>query len=409
MKIILVTASYPPEIRAISLMMCQLAEGLQKKGHEVIVITAYPKRNLSSSEKNRVFRETELENDIRVIRIKAPPISNIGYIARGLFQLLLPFIFIFKAGKLIKEKIDAVIVYSPPLPLALFGMWAKNHYKAKFMLNVQDIFPQNAVDLGILKNKAIIKFFEFIEKKAYRSADIITAHTDSSRKFLVSNKNIPESKIGVVYNWIDIDSYHDIDPKGSYRKLYNLEGKFVFLFTGVIGPSQGLDFILKVAQRVLDIPEIVFLIIGEGTEKEKLRKAASELRVTNIIFGDYVPLKEYPALVKEMDVGLVCLSMLNKTPVIPGKIIGFMAASLPVAAFLNKESDAHILIREAKAGYSAYSCDVKKATEVIKSIFIDKDNLRYFAESGYQYARNNFSEDICINKLHKLLIDIKRY
>ncbi|MFA5275714.1 MAG: glycosyltransferase family 4 protein [Candidatus Omnitrophota bacterium] len=403
MKIILVTASYPPEIRAISLMMLELAQGLEKNGHELTVITAYPRHNLSGPEKSRVFKEVEFENKVRVIRIKAPSISNVGYIARGLAQLLLPIIFIFKAKKLIKEKIDAVIVYSPPLPLALFGIWLKARYKAKFMLNIQDIFPQNAVDLGILKNKMIVKFFEFIEKKAYKSADVITTHTDTSRQFLISNKIIRENKVGVIHNWIDVDMYHNVKPTGFYRKLYNVEGKFVFLFTGVIGPSQGLDFILKVAQKVSDVPEIIFLIIGEGTEKIRLRKAASESKLNNVIFGDYVSLQEYPALVKEMDVGLVCLSILNKTPVIPGKIIGFMAASLPVVAFINKESDAHYLIQKAKAGYSSYSDDSLKAAEIIKNIYSQRAGLALYANNGYQYVRDNFSKEVCIGKIDKYI------
>ena len=112
---------------------------------------------------------------------------------------------------------------------------------------------------------------------------------------------------------------------------------------------------------------------------------------------------EYSSLVKEVDVGFACLSMKNRTPVIPGKILSFMAASIPVIAFLNKESDGHILIREAKCGYSILSDNEKDAAGLVAKVYNEKEQLSQYGKNGYQYVVDNFSKEKCISKLEKVL------
>lgn len=403
MNILLVTDSYSPEIRSISYMVQELAEGFALKGHKVIVVTCWPKYNLSVKAKQKSFNTSTIENDVSVIRVKTLPHHRVNYLMRGIGQLSLPYLFLRKVKKIIKEKIDAFIVYSPPLPLAMLGGEIKKTYGARFLLNIQDIFPQNAVDLGIAKNRLVIKFFEWMERKAYKNADKITSHTESSRRFLIEKKQIPADKITTVYNWIDLNAFKDMKATGLFRERYELKNKFIFLFAGIIGPSQNLDFIIHIARKVAGIPEICFLFVGDGTEKERLQKIAEGYGLQNVKFQPFVPKEEYPFLVKEADVGLACLSSKNRTPVIPGKILGFMAASIPIVAFLNKESDAHGLIKEAQCGYSMLSNDVDEAANLIRKIFNEKDKLVHYGQNGYKYASTHFSKKACIDRLEQLI------
>jgi glycosyltransferase involved in cell wall biosynthesis len=348
------------------------------------------------------FDEFSVENGINIIRVKTFPHHKVNFIIRGISQLTMPYIFLSKIKRYLRNKIDIVIIYSPPLPLAMVGKMIKKKHGSKIILNIQDIFPQNAVDLGILKNHLIINFFEIIEKKAYEIADKIVVHSNGNREFLVNLKHVPDDKVHVLHNWIDTSPYINANGTGSFRRKYGLNGKFVILFAGIIGPSQGLDVIIKAANKLRGISDICFLFVGDGTEKNKLIRMAEKHALKNVVFKSFVSNEEYPNLLKEVDVGMVCLSSNNKTPVIPGKILGYMASSIPVVAFLNRESDMHLLIKEAECGYSAISDDYKKVADVIIKIHNEKDKLKQYGENGFKYASTHFEKSVCINTLEKL-------
>ncbi len=398
MHILLITDSYPPEIRSASHLMQELAEGFRDRGHKITVVTSYPQYNLTEEHKSTVFPEVTNERGVTIIRVKTLPHHKVNFIVRGLSQLTMPYIFLSRVRKYVTDRIDVVLVYSPPLPLAKVGAIIKRKYGAQFILNIQDIFPQNAIDLGALRNSLLMRFFERMETKAYSSADVITVHSEGNREFLLARKNVQPKKLIILHNWIDVSS-HDGQRTGAFRKLYGLDGKFIFLFAGVIGPSQGLDLIIDIARKVQNIPDICFLIVGDGMEKERLVAMMQKYALTNVVFRPFVSKQEYPRLVKDADVGLVCLTSKNKTPVVPGKILGYMAAAIPVVAFLNRESDGHEIIRRAQCGYSAVSDDPVVACEIIHKIFHEKDKLQELGENGLHYVRENFDKQVCLNKL----------
>lgn len=402
MNILLVTEPYPPQIRAVSFMMKELAEELYIRGYKVTVVTSWPSHNIVK-DINITFNTVSIENGVTVVRVKTIPLYKFGYCFRGFAQLALPYLYLRKAIKLVKGKIDVVIVYSPPLPLVLVGKKIKKIYGAKYLLNIQDIFPQNAIDLDIIKNKLIIKLFNWIEKKGYSSADKITSHSDSCRKYLMKEKQIPPDKISTVYNWIDLDKSKNIKRTGNFREKFGLNDKFIFLFAGMMGPSQDLDFVIKVAEKVSSMQDICFLLVGDGSEKERLQKKVEKYKLENVKFRPFISKKEYSFLLKDVDVGLASLSIKNKTPVIPGKIIVFMASSVPVIAFLNKESDGHYIIKEAKCGYSILSDDWEKAADLVKMIYNERGRLLQYGRNGYQYVVDNFSKNKCIDKLEHII------
>jgi glycosyltransferase involved in cell wall biosynthesis len=404
MKILIVTITYPPEIRAISLMMQELADELSIRGHDVIVVTSWPSMNLLPGTNTKLLKKIMREGKVSVIRVRPLPGYSFHYVIRGISQLIMPHLYLKAIKKYIKEKIDYAIIYSPPLPLALVGTRLKQESGTKILLNIQDIFPQNAIDLGILRNKILIRFFEQMEEKAYMAADYMTGHTLSSTRFLIEHKGVPEEKISTIPNWIDVEMYARAIPIDTYRKQYGLEGKFVFIFAGVIGPSQGVDFILDIAKQLIDLPNVYFLFVGEGSEKKRLIARAQKENISNVFFKPYVPLEEYPTLVKEMDAGLICLSMQNTTPVIPGKLLGFMAASLPVVAFVQKESDIHALVQQAQCGYTMVSDDVERGAELVKSVYERQSELKQYGENGFRYVTNHYSKNVCINKIEELIL-----
>lgn len=400
MNILLVSDCYPPEIRLVSYMVKDLGEGLALKGHRVVVVTSWPRYNLAPETDRRSFKTLSVENNIKVIRVKTLPHHKVNSLIRGISQLCLPYLFFRKIRKHVKDTIDVVIVCSPPLPLAMLGIKIKEVHGAKYILNIYDIFPQNAIDLGILKNRLIIKFFEQMENKIYEHADRIISCTEGSKQFLIKNKGIHPQKISAIPQWADFGFFENIGTNHTFREKFKLSNKFLLLFAGVMGPSQHLDFLIDVARKISDVPDICFLFVGDGTEKKRLQNMAVESGLENVKFYPYMSGKDYAFLTKEADVGMVCISNKNSTDIVPGKIIGFMAASLPIVAFLNRESEAHQLIKEARCGYSMLSDDPQKAADLIRDVFNnEKDKLKEYGHNGFMYASAHFSKKTCIDKL----------
>lgn len=401
MNVLLVTDAYPPEVRSSSLLMKELAQELVKLGHNTTVVTTQPRYNIAKNEGKCVFQEYADEQGIKVIRLRTLPNHKVNYVIRGISEITLPYIFIQKVKKYVNI-VDVVIVYSPPLALGIVGYWCKKAFGAKFVLNVQDIFPQHAIDIEILKSRVLIKFFELVENRLYKIADKIVTHSAGNTRFLVEKKNVSIDKVVTLYNWIDIERFHCCNGNNYYRSEYELKNKFIILFAGIVGPQQNLELIIEVARRTVDLKDIVFLIVGDGSAKPKIEKLVYEYELPNVVLKPFISHDDYPHLVNESDVGLVCLSSKMKTPVVPGKILGYMASSIPVLAFLNAQSDGHFIIQESTCGYSTVSDNVDNMENLVRKMYMEKSRLKEYGKNGYEYAKKNFSKNVCVWKLVEL-------
>ena len=230
--------------------MLELAQELQSRGHSITVITTWPEYNLDQSQIKKSFDECEVEDGIRVIRVKTLPHHNVNYLVRGLSQLFMPLQFLNKLKKHNVE-VDAAVIYSPPLPLALVGSWLARK-GIRTVLNIQDLFPQNAIDLGILRSKTQIRFFKFIEKLSYRTNDVVTVHSEGNRKMLLSQHPDLSTKLQLLHNWVDLEHHEVSAARIDFKKKWTIVQKHVAVFAGVMGPSQYLDLILEVAEKMKD-------------------------------------------------------------------------------------------------------------------------------------------------------------
>lgn len=396
-RILIVSDSYPPELRSASELMRDLAEGLSEIGHEVFVVTSYPKFNLAENT-GKNFPQFSVENGVSVIRVKGLPHHKVNFVIRGIAQLILPILFYRAVRKNISGRLDFVILHSPPLPLSAVSAKIAKKYFGKYILNLHDFFPQNAVDLGILKNQLIIKFFEAMEARAYADAHKIVVPSEGHAKFLKEKRGSDGDKISVIPHWVDMSQFIRTAKTGKYRKLYNLEDKFIFLFAGVLGPSQGLDFILKIAKAVESNPKLHFLFVGDGMAKNSLVDMAKEMDLKNVSFEQFVSKEEYPLLVKDVDVGIISLTNKNTTPAVPAKLIGYMAGSLPIIGFLHAESDGSNIIKDAQCGFVSEFGDLEGAVNSVNKLHSETSQTKIFGENSFSYAQKHFSKEVCIEK-----------
>ena len=267
--------------------MLELSKELNSRGYQVTVITTWPQYNLNENKGIREFTEIEEEQGISVIRIKTLPHHNINYLLRGIAQLIMPLQFLWKLWRY-QVKVDACIIYSPPLTLAFVGIVLKIQ-GVKSLLNIQDLFPQNAIDLGVLRNPIQIWFFRCIEIISYRFSDCITVHSEGNRHSILKQYPDLTNKLKTLHNWIDLDHHQDGELDIDFRKEWNMNQPLIAVFAGVMGPSQYLNLILNIANRIQDDPEILFLLVGGGAEKENLIDLAAERKLTNVRFKNFCP------------------------------------------------------------------------------------------------------------------------
>ncbi len=391
MNILLITDSYPPEIRSASLMMEELAQGLAAQGHKISIVTSLPRYNLAGAlpPGRRIFSR-EIHDGIRVFRFPTFFLHNVTHFKRGVGQLLLPLIFAL--GCLFIGKIDFSIVYSPPLTLGLTAYFMKMIQGSKFIFNVQDLFPQNAIDLKVLTNKYLIKIFRCLEKFIYKKSRFITVHSQGNREYIL-NIGIAPEKVVVIPNWVDIDKYVLKKSGNVLPKELRSERLFIVLFAGIMGYAQDMDIIVKAAQYLKNHSDIVFLLVGDGSEKAKTAAMKNDLGLDNLILLPFIPLEDYPALVVRCDVGLVTLKKSMRTPVVPSKILGYMAAGKPIIASLNKESEARWIINEARAGLVNKIETPLNLAEAVLKLYHDPMLKKRLGENGKNYVSGHFHRE----------------
>jgi colanic acid biosynthesis glycosyl transferase WcaI len=409
MKWLMINDYFPPEIGSASFLFYELGRKLVARGHEVTVLTGFPRYNIDSSTlpekyKKRMYLEENMDG-IKVIRIRTFNLPRYVAIARGIDQFISACIFCIRGVFFKRRAFELVLVYSPPLPLGLTGMAIGRMKRIPFVFNIQDLFPQSAIDLGILNNKILISLFEKLEKFIYRKADLVTAHSEGNRKHVLS-KGVEPEKVATVPNWIDIDAIKPGIKENDFRREYGLGKKFVVSFAGVIGYSQDLDTVIETANFHRDNKDVLFLIVGDGVEKARLQEKAKVLGLGNVMFLPMQPKAKYELLIAASDVCLVNLHKEVKTPVVPSKLLSIMAAGRPVLASLPLPGDAPKIIEASGCGICVEAGDAGALAKGLSKMIKEEQFRNECGEKGREYAEKNFSLTRCVEiyeNINKLL------
>jgi len=401
MNILLITAYFPPDSGSAANLFYDLGKKLAEKGHRVSVLTSFPSYHVTEKTNRyngKKFTEEKIEA-MTVFRVKVPQFPRYIPAMRALWQFTMSFCFSKAALKI--QKHDIALIYSPPLPLGLTGSFIKRKLNTPFILNVQDLFPQSAIDLKILNNKLLIRFFEYLEEKIYSYSSHITSHSPGNQEH-VTGTGIDRQKVTIIPNWIDTDLLKPNGELNPFRQKHNLQDKFVVSFAGVIGYSQDIDVIIKAADILKDRKDILFLIVGDGVEKKRLIKKAEDLELNNVVFLPMQPRDVYSQLLNASDVCLCTLKEDVLSPVVPSKILSIMAVEKPVIACMHLEGDAPKIIEEAKCGCVFAAGDYARLVEAILEMYESPELRKEYGKNGCSYLVNNFSLDTCSNNYIKL-------
>ncbi|HHV55870.1 MAG TPA: glycosyltransferase family 4 protein [Firmicutes bacterium] len=301
---------------------------------------------------------------------------------------------------------DVIYAYSPPLTLGLSCIALSGRFRCPYVFNAQDLYPQALVDLGVLKNPALIWLFRFIERQSYLHASRVVVHSPGNARLLLS-RGI--QNVDVVENWVDVQEIHPGRDGRWYAEEWGLTGKFVVLFAGVIGYAQGLEVVLEAARIVAsETDDVLFLIVGDGSRSNHIKAMAREMQLTNVLFRPLQPPEKYPDLLAAANVGLVTLHPSVRTPVVPSKVASIMAAGKPVIAAVPDQSDTRDLVEAAKCGLVVSAGDPQSLAKAVLTLYQQPSLASKMGAAGRRYAEEHLAKSVVLDHLVRLLEETAR-
>lgn len=378
MNVLFLMIAYPESARG-SNLYTDLAETFAAEGHSVYVATALEKKW-----KRATF--CKQEQAVRVLRIRCGDLFGVDLIRKGISTITLPKKFI----RAIEEwfhgvHFDLIVYPTPPITFASVADYFKRRDGAKTYLILRDIFPQNAKDLGMMRNPMLFHLFRRKEKALYRISDYIGCMSPGNIAFVLqANPEVPESKLGLLPNWKKVRPPFE-RSETSLREKYGLVGKTVALYGGNIGVPQELDFLLELAALYREREGVAFLLVGEGTEKDRIGRLINERRLINVKLLDSLPTKEYDELVHECDIGLINLNRRFTIPNIPSKTLSYFEAGIPVLAAVDKSTDYSVMLDEAQAGLWSLTGDLDAYRKNFERLIVDAKLRRQLGQNGREY------------------------
>jgi glycosyltransferase involved in cell wall biosynthesis len=402
MKILLLTNYFPPEIGAASHLYYDLATKLVEQGHQVGVVTGFPRYNIAKADlaaKYTTFAPllTEHMGGVIVYRIKTAPFPKYIPIARGLDYLTVSASLLVRS--LLLERYDVVLVYSPPLFLGITAWVLQLSKNIPFVFNVQDIFPQSAIDLGLLTNKSLISIFSWLEARLYRVAAAVTVHSAGNAQH-VARVTTQTVKAVEMPNWVDTEAVRPGPRSNTFSQLHGLDAKFVVSFAGTLGYSQDLGVMVRAAERLQDLPNLVMLIVGDGAQKEEW--VAKSKHLANVQWLPMQSREVYPSVLQASDICLATLKAEVKTPVVPSKILSIMSAGKAILATMDLSGDAPDIIEAAGCGYALAPEADEQLAEAIRKLYNDRATLASMGSNGRNYVLEHFSLEACSSQYVKL-------
>jgi len=380
-----------------------------EKGHTVTVLAGMIHANGAGKKqeyKGRYFVKKQ-QGAVTVWRCHVSESYNKSFIGRlwGYFSFMFSCMYagLFKA----KGKFDVVIVTSPPLFVGFSGYMISRLLRMPFVFEVRDLWPESAIDTGVLTNKLIIKVAYWFEHFIYKHAKLINVLTPAFYKTLKEKKHIPESKLIQISNASDFSLSEkllkDFDAD-AFRREHDLDGRFVITYVGAHGVANHLEQVLDAGLALSDT-NVLFLLIGQGMEKERLMKLAKEKNVMNVRFLDSVPKQEVFKYILASEMGASVLKRVDtfKT-VYSNKTFDYMSCKKPILMAIDGVS--RELVEAARAGCYVEPENTDEYNRIIREYLQAPDRLISEGESGYRFAKENFDREVLANKYINYISEI---
>ena len=405
MKITIIHMRYLPDLTGTGPLVAALATALTRLGEDVTVITSFPhygKRPSAGMPGGRI-RGGGREDGVRVVRTVGFPYAAGSTFGRGLDYGLYS-LFSVAAG-LAAPRPDVVLAVAPPLTAGLSGWLVGAVRSAPLVFNAQDIWPDGLVRMGKLRNRAVIRSAERLERLTYRVARRVTVLSDGMKENLLQ-KGIPREKIAVIPNWVDLDAFRPSDEMSPLRSELGLEDAFVVLFAGNLGFAAGLESVIRAAHLLREEPNLAFLVVGEGSAKPAVMRLTQDLGLSNVHFVTSQLPQRLSEVFRAAGLSLVTLRAGMGAVSVPSKTMAIMASARPVLAAVPQDSEVRRIVGEAQAGRCIDPEDPAALAAEIIALRGDRERLEWFGANGRRYAAAHFDRPQIVGRYHRLLREV---
>jgi len=401
MRILFLSHYFPPEVNAPASRTYEHCKQWVNMGHDVTVVTCvpnHPRGEVYPGYTNKLFQREERDG-IKVVRLWTYVTANEGFVKRTLNYV--SYMTSATAAAPFLPAVDVVLSTSPQFFNGLAGYFVSHLKRAPWILEIRDLWPESIRVVGAIKNKSIIRALEYLEVFAYRKADAIVPVTEAFKRYMVQ-KGIPAAKIEVVKNGVDLDFYDVVQGADSVVEELGLSGKFVASYFGTHGMAHHLETVLEAAALLRERKDVVFLLVGDGAERQQLLALRENRGLDNVIMLDQQPKQRMPLLWQCSNVSMVLLKKSNLFEmVIPSKIFESMAMQKPV--ILGVEGESRQIIETARSGLCI---EPQNAAQLAHSVveLADKPELcSELGRNGRTYVTENFDRRVLAAKYEQLI------
>lgn len=401
MNLIFLTLSSINEIEERGIY-ADLMRKFRDEGHIVYIV---------SPTERRFGQKTHLQevNGIKLLKVRTLNIQKTNIVEKGLGTLLIDGQFQRAIHRYFRHVLFDLILYStPPITFTntIKNLKRKNHNAISYLL-LKDIFPQNAVDLGIMSKSGLFyRFFRRKEKKLYALSDFIGCMSPANVEYVLKhNTNLDATRVEVAPNSVELQSL-TLDPNQLEVERCHLRAKYhipldvpVFIYGGNLGKPQGIPFLIECLEANANRDDCHFVIIGTGTELPKLKSWYSEKHPKRVTVMDGLPKDEYDLFVRACDVGLLFLDHRFTIPNFPSRLLSYLENKLPVICATDPNSDIGRISEENGFGYWCESDSIEDFTvELDRMIHSDRKAM---GENGFAFLRNNYLVENTYNAIVK--------
>ena len=381
MRVLVIVDTYVPARISGALQMRDLCRELVSQGHTPTVIVPAP-------DQSQPWLIERLDG-VEVLRVRTLQTKDVGMVRRGLSECLLPFSMLLGLSRspLAKVRWDGVVWYSPTIFFGPMVRWLKRRSGSRGYLILRDLFPDWAVDAGLMRKGAVYRFFKWVERYQYASADVIGVQTPANLGFVQVDSR-GGARIEVLNNWLAAPA---LLPAGINLADSPLAGRTIFVYTGNMGAAQGMDCLIDLATALRSRADVGFLFVGRGSEVGRLRGVAAARGLDRVVFLDEIDSDRIPGLLAQCHVGLIALDPRHTTHNIPGKLLTYLHAGLPVLARINVGNDLEGLIHSEGIGHVVAGDDALQLRNYAQSLADSPEARTEMSRRGLVTARRLFS------------------
>ena len=409
-KLLIYAHYFYPDVASTGQILAELAEGMSD-AFDITVICVVPSYSGVIEEKYKSKRiYIEEYKGIKLVRVRVPEFKKSNKISR--IKNLLAYFFNSLIATAKIEKQDYIYTISqPPIlggVLGVLGKWIKG---GKLIYNIQDFNPEQTIAVGYAKNKLLLNTVMVVDKFSCKNSDkviVVGRDMQETLKNRFNNKKVPSNVF--INNWINEKEIYPLEqnhPKiVAFKEKYNLQDKFIIMYSGNIGLYYDLENIIKVIGEFKNREDVVFAFIGDGTVKSKIEEYVTNNNLNNVTFIPYQDKADLIYSLNAADIHWVVNAKGIKGVSVPSKLYGVMAAGKPVLGVLDEGSEARLIVEECNCGVCIEPGNYKEISRNIEYILNNKELIKSLGQNGRKYLEVNLTKDVSINKYKETILSL---